>query len=273
MDQNTVLDNKYIREDDPELEQSVEYINYLVDAYKQTDEPEYRDALLDEFDGYFKKYVGILYSGNKVVDISNKDTKNFLRLFMSPEDRATEESYRASAGKYILMVRRVMKTFSPDDIYHELIVLFLEFLEKYKPITYIRKSIKHRISFAHYIQVNIRYHLCKLIVKNSNDCITGRNCLEFNDCLEVEYSNNNFQLSDVDTQITLKDWVWGNDAGFPFTLLTDFERYLLWLRHESDPWGVKITTREMASRTGFHERTIIYKLKKIKQRIEESIDG
>ena len=49
------------------------------------------------------------------------------------------------------------------------------------------------------------------------------------------------------------------------------ERYLLWLRYEGDPEGKKISTRKMAEITGYHERSIIYKLKKIKVKLKEDI--
>lgn len=264
---------KFIREDDPELNESGEYVNYLIDAYKQTGDIEYRDCLLDEFDGYLKKYVSILCKGGGSVDTNNKDTKNFLRLLMKKEDRSTENSYSVSSGIYIHMARRVMKVLTAEDIYHELVAIFLELIENYKPITYKRKEQTYRISFAHYIQVNMRYRICRMVVKNSKDIISGRNCLEYNDDLcEVDYKYGNNSIYD-DVDINLKDWVWGREASFPFGLLSEMERYLLWLRYEGDPEGKRLSTKEVSDVTGLHERTIIYKLKAIKKKIQESLGG
>ena len=64
--------------------------------------------------------------------------------------------------------------------------------------------------------------------------------------------------------------MWGKTSTEPFSKLTEMERYLLWLRYEGDPGGKKISTREIAITTGYHERSIIYKLKKIKLKLKEA---
>ena len=270
MQEKEIKTEKYIRKDDPELEASVEYINYLVDAYKQTSDITYRDALLDSFHAYFRKYVSIMTGRGHGVNVNNSDTKNFLRLFMKKEDRFSNKTYLSAAGSYIHMIRRAVLGFTPEDIYHDLIVSFLELIEKYQTIIYKRGDEKHRISFAHYIQVNIRYKLCKWIVKKSQDVITGRDCLEFKDDMHIFEENYDNDLPGVGIGIDLKDWVWGETSTAPFSELTEMERYLLWLRYECDPGGKKISTREMALTTGYHERSIIYKLKKIKKKLGRS---
>ena len=265
--QEKIKKEKYIRKDDPELDSSVEYINYLIDAYTQTSDLTYRDALLDAFDCYFKKYIAIMHVKSSGVNFNNSDTKNFLRLFMRKEDRITQEAYLSAAGSCLHMIRRVLLGFTAEDPYHELIVLFLEQLERYKPITYKRAGGVHRISFAHFIQVNMRFRLCKWIIKNSKDVITGRDCLEYKEHLH-ETPRNSIpgpeDFSGGPIGIDLKDWVWGNTSTAPFKNLTEMERYLLWLRFECDPDGKRLSTREMALSTGYHERSIIYKLNKIK---------
>ena len=269
MQENETMTEKYIRKDDPELDESVDYINYLVDAYKQTGEDTYREALIDSFDIYFRKYVAIMHGKGNGVDVNNSDTKSFLRLFMKKEDRITATLYLKNVGSYIHMLRRSLVSFTQDDLYHELIVSFLELLEKYSTVTYKRDEKVHRISFAHYVQVNIRYKLCKWIVKKSQDVITGRNWLEFDEDL-VDYSGfQDWHYPEEVVGIDLKDWVWGDSSSRPFSLLTEMERYLLWLRFEGDTDGKKLSTREMALLTGYHERTIIYKLNKIKLKIKK----
>ncbi len=260
---------KYIRKDDPELESAGQYINYLIDAYTQTSDIMYRDALLDAFDCYFKKYVGIMHSKSSGVNFNNNDTKNFLRLFMKKEDRINHGIYLDNAGSYLHMIRRVLKGFTAEDLYHELIVSFLELVEKYQPITYKRDEKKHRISFAHYVQVNMRYKLCKWVVKKSKDVLTGRDWLDYKDFMHedeaLEHENDSIGVCDG---VNLKDWVWGKTSTPPFSNLTEMERYLLWLRYEGDPEGKKLSTREIAVITGYHQRSIIYKLKNIKVKLK-----
>jgi hypothetical protein len=261
---------KFIREDDPELGDSSEFLNYLIDAYKQTGDMVYRDSLLDEFEGYFKKYVSMLFRAGGTVDILNKDTKNFLRLFMKDSDRANETSYFASAGAYVHMIRRALMHFTKEDLYHEIIIHFLELLENYAPITYKRKEEHHRISFPHYIQVNIRYRLCRWIVKSSRDAVMGRRCLEYNDVLfDDKYACQDSGIG-ISPNIDLSGWVWGKEATAPFNELTEMERYLLWLRYEGDPSGKKLSKREISNITGYHAQTINDRLEKIKSKIKNS---
>jgi hypothetical protein len=192
---------------------------------------------------------------------------------MKKEDRETEMAYATNAWSCIHMIRRAMRSFTPEDIYQELIAIFLELIEKYKPIVYTRNEKKYRISFAHYAQVSVRYALCRIIVKNSKDIITGRECLEFRDDIHNSLARTPIDILDNCIGVNLKDWVWGRISTFPFESLSEMERYLLWLRHESDPDGKRLSTREMADVTGYHERTIIYKLKSIKKKLKESMNG
>jgi len=272
MQEKEITVEKYIRKDDPGLNASVEYINYLVDAFKQTGDIVYRDALLDSFHAYFRKYVSIMTGRGNGVDVNNSDTKSFLRLFMKKEDRMNNKVYLGKVGSYIHMIRRALLRFEPEDIHHDLIVSFLELLEKYETVTYNRNEENHRISFAHYVQVNIRYKLCKWVIKKSQDVVTGQVCLEFKDEICADEPNYDNDPLGVGIGIDLKDWVWGDTATAPFSELSEMERYLLWLRYECDPNGKKISTREMALTTGYHERSIIYKLKKIKAKLGRSHD-
>ena len=267
MQRKEMKEEKYIRKDDPVLDESVDYLNYLIDAYKQTSDLEYRDALLDAFDDYFRKYVSIMHGKGSGVDINNADTKNFLRLFMKKEDRINQHVYMKTVGSYMHMLRRALLGFTAEDLYHEVIIIFLELIEKYQPITYKRGESKHRISFAHYVQVNIRFKLCKWIIKKSQDVLTGRDWLEFKEGIhEYQYNYDN-DPEGVGVGINLKDWVWGKTASEPFSDLTEMERYLIWLRYEGDPDGKKLSTREISVITGYHQRSIIYKLKKIKLKL------
>jgi len=231
---------------------------------------EYRDALLDAFDGYFKKYVSLMHSKSSGVNVENNDTKNFLRLFMKKEDRLTQKDYLKNVGSYIHMIRRVLSSFTADDLYHELIVSFLGLIEKYHPVTYKRNEKEHRISFSHYVQVNIRYNLVRWIFTKSRDVLTGRDWLEYREELHESEFNYDNDPPAVDIGINLQDWVWGDTAEVPFSTLTEMERYLLWLRYEGDPYGKKISTREMGEITGYHQRTIIYKLERIKDKLSLS---
>ena len=259
---------KFKREDDPVLQASVEYTNYLIDAYKQTEDPTYREALIGEFDWYLRKYVNILYKNGGTVDIENKDTKALIRMLMPREGLLGEKPYKSSASLCIHNIRRTMDSFDKEDIYHEIMVIFLAAAENYKPITYKRKNQKYRISFAHYIQVLIRCGIVNLIKSINKDILTGTPCLEYSD--DIEGNHCTFPVFNY-PEVSLDDWVWGKEARFPFSGLEEAERYLLWLKYNSSPSGKELTTKEVGDIVGFHERTIIYRLKKIKRKLKDLV--
>lgn len=262
---------KYIREDDPDLKNSEELIDYLIDAYNQTGDMTYRDCLLECFDGYFLKYVSILCHSNKSVNILNKDTKNFLRLFMSKEERTNSYTYEDSVGSIIHKIRRAIRLFTPGDIYNELIIHFLELLERYKPISYKRGNKTSRISFAHYIQVNMRFRLCNWIIKKGKDIITGRDWVQYHDFLhESEYNYDN-DPPGVGVGINLEGWVWGEEAGEVFSELTEAERYLLWMKYEGNPIG-KTTMRDLAVMMGLHYQTIVLRMNNIRKKLRVAME-
>ena len=262
---------KYIREDDPDLKNSQELIDYLADAYKQTGELSYRDCLLECFEGYFVKYVTLLAHRNKGVNINNKDTKNFIRLFMSADERATRYTYEEFAGTIIHKIRRAVRLFTPGDVYNEIIIHFLELLEKYKPISFKRGEKTQRISFAHYVQVNLRYRLCNWIIKKGKDIITGRDWVQYHDCLhESEYNYDN-DPAGVGVGINLEGWVWGAEAGEIFSGLTEAERYLLWMKYEGNPSG-KTSMRALAIAMGLHYQTIVYRMDRIRRKLRVAME-
>lgn len=257
---------KYKREDDTELNNSQELIDYLVDAYKQTGDLEYRDCLLECFEGYFVKYVSILSHHNHGVNINNKDTRNFLRLFMCKEERVNQATYEKFAGTIIHKIRRAARLFTPGDIYNEIVIHFLELLENYKPISFKRSDKVQRISFAHYLQVNMRFRLCNWIVKKGKDILTGRDCVEYHEYLHEHVYNYDNDGPGIGVGINLEGWVWGEKAGGVFSGLTSAERYLLWMKYEGDPKG-EINMRALSLMLGVHYQTVVYRLDKIRKKL------
>ena len=263
---------KYKREDDPELNNSQELIDYLVDAYKQTGSLKYRDCLLECFEGYFVKYVSILSHHNHGVNVNNKDTKNFLRLFMSKEERSSQHTYEKNAGAIVHKIRRACRCFTPGDIYNEIVVHFLELLENYKPISFKRSEKVHRISFAHYLQVNMRYRLCNSVIKKCKEPLTGRETVEYHEYLHDDIDNCDYEDPDDAINIDLDGWVWGDTSGGIFSGLTKAERYLLWMKYEGDPEG-EVNMRALSSMMGVHYQTIVYRLDKIRNKLRVAMKG
>lgn len=263
--------SKFKREDDPELRETEDVVNYLVDAYKQTGEPEYRDNLLDCFEGYFVKYVVLFSRGEKGLDINNKDTMNFLRMFMNKEEKANRYSYEKTAGRIIHRIRRVLKSYTREDLYQEIVTNFLDLLERYQSITYVRKGVSSRISFAHYIQAHFRYRFYQLVASSGKDIITGSDWVEYNDELHETPVFRENEDPGVGIGVSLDKWVWGKETSPLFSTLTDSERYLLWLKYESEPSGRALNMVDLGKMMGFHHQSIVRMMEKIKKKLKKAM--
>ena len=242
-----------------------QYINSLVDEYKQTDSIESRDKLISSFYPYFKKYSNLIRSVH-AVSLQNVDTMKFLRLFMSEEDRSSRESLRKSALKFISLFRKIFSDYTWQDLFDQMVMYFLEALEKYKPMIANHKRTKERISFTHYIQVSLRYKLKSLVSSKFYDALSFDNYIPFN---ELIYNANNRIEKDY-VNIDLK-WIHGITTGDIFKILTEAQRYILWIRYESDPEGKVLSTIDISKVTGFHHKTITYKLNQIRKILEKHL--
>ena len=85
---------------------------------------------------------------------------------------------------------------------------------------------KKRISFTHFIQVNIRYGLTAIVEKRKMDALSCGYNVEYED--EVSSSFGSAEEREIDLR-----WIYGDTAGEPFNRLTEMERYLLYLKYVS----------------------------------------
>ena len=99
--------------------------------------PTQEDAaiLVRYFHGYLVKYVDLLAHGSISTDGKRvpPDTKNFLCLFRSSNDG---KRIRLGIPEMQLIANRIPNAFismTPDDIYNEMVILFLELAHKYDP--------------------------------------------------------------------------------------------------------------------------------------------
>lgn len=240
------------------------YINDLVDRYKEIGSEELKSDLVFNFSPYFIKYASIV-CGTKTIDLNNKDTLKFLRLFMTDEERFSDKSIRQAAKKYVRLLRKIFSDYTSQDIYDEMQLYFLEALEKYKPMIADHKRSRERISFTHYIQVNLRYKLKGLARIKSRDALCGDDHLEYSDLYGIPQKGQK-RFSD-DEEIDLR-WIHGKTTGDLFKQLTRGERYLLWLKYESSANGKELSSWDIVKVTGLHHKTILYKLNKIREKLE-----
>lgn len=233
----------------------------VVDKYLADKSDGNRDKILKLFHGYFKKYESLFCTSNAVA-ISNKDTTKFLRLFMSKDERTNEVTYGSAARRVIGFIRRVFQDYTGDDIYDEIICIFLKHLNRYKPMVANNIPIKQKISFTHFIQVNIRFDLKELAMHKAKDALHCVYNTPFDDTIQSDI------LTDAPKPIGLDlHWVHGFTAGEPFNQLDEYERYLLFLRYEDEDCK-PLSERDIAKVVGADRGYIRRRLAKIKTKLK-----
>ena len=240
-------------------------IDSLVDVYKSNPTSELQLKLIKEFHGYFTKYSNLLCSSVPVA-INNPDTLKFLRLFMTPEERETDESLFMAARKLIPFLRASFRDFTREDLYNEMIVFFLEQLERYHPMIADHKHSRERISFVHYLQVNLRFKLKALVKLKQRDVLSCAHNMEFDDSLDFLQSNQHepgTNLNDIDLE-----WVKGTTASEPFRCLSELDRYILFLKFHINLDKPR-SDYKLADLTGMDRVYIRRRWLKIKDKLKE----
>ena len=241
------------------------YINTLVDDFKEKGSEELRLQLMDCFDPYFSKYCYMLCS-KQVVDFTNNDTIKFLRLFMTPEEREPAESFLLAARRIIGYLRGIFKDYTSEDLYDEIVCMFLEQLSRYQPMITNHKLVKERISFSHFIQVNLRFKIRLLAVTRAKDALTCFHNVEYNDSIQ------GYKEPEVGINWNVLDlrWVQGITASDHFKELDELERYILYLRYEDED-KKPVSDRDIARMTGLDRMAIRRRLVKIRNKLKELI--
>jgi hypothetical protein len=242
------------------------FINDLVDQYKTTQDEGLRLSLIACFDPYFKKYAN-LFCGTNSVDLTNKDTLKFLRCFMTAEERESDFKIVIAARKVVTFIRSLFKDSVPQDLYDETLCGFLEHLNRYKPMIATHTQHKSRISFTHFIQVNVRWHLVGVIQKRAKDAMYRSSNLEFNDNIFTQDSQEpGVNWSPIDLR-----WVHGATTGDVFSCLTEMDRYLLFLKYEEENKS-PLSDYDLARLTGLDRMYVRRKMLKIKAQLKELVE-
>lgn len=240
-------------------------VNELVDRYKLSNSSEIKIAILNAFDFYFKKYCGLLCTKSSV-DLSNNDTIKFLRLFMSKEDRANNESIFIAAKRIISFLRSLFLDQTQQDVYDELVCIFLEQLERYQPMITKNKAVKERISFVHFVQVNIRYKLAALVQRRSKDAMHRSSNISFMEAyLEANSIDPRVNWAPIDMC-----WVKNETTSDIFKELTEMERYLIYLKFENEDKN-PLSDYDVARITGLDRMYIRRKFLSIQQKLKQLV--
>lgn len=139
--QNTNLDKKYNK---------VKEINKIGLRYSEKKDPADAEILLKSFNNFLLKYVNLLATGKVTSEgkgkkfYISKDTKRFLALFCQNGIRSSRQELMQAAGR----LPNAFISMTADDIYNELVVIFLELLDNFNGTGGFTGYIHHRFAWS-----------------------------------------------------------------------------------------------------------------------------
>ena len=243
------------------------YINTIVDNYVENRDLRTRQLIINKFSPYFSKYVDILH-GESSINIFNADTKKFLHLFIKKEFRNVREPYIQEARQKIHYIRGLFRHYSKEDLRNDIIIIFIEQLDRYKPMIAAHTPHKKRISFTHFMQVHMRFRLWAMINKLRKDAMNNTLDDSYDDGILIENSNLHHIGAWDEPVVIDHEWVVGRTSNEMFSQLSQFERHLLFIKYESSSTGKELSANEIATITGFHHKTVLKRLSEIKIKLD-----
>lgn len=187
--------------------------------------------LVKRFHSLLYKFMKLLVTGKP--DLKSSHQKAFLNLFMSGNKNMS--GYKLIAAQCTI----VFRSDTPDDIYNQLVVLFLQLLKMYNP--------ELNVGFVYYINYFFKYHLKKFMVSKYYDAFDYQyidsediSAYLVSEATMDSYSDNssprlasdkdNFHYrDDVDSLVDgAIDLLRIRDYG-PLRSLTSFEKYVIYL--------------------------------------------
>ena len=196
-------------------------IDKIVQYYKDgIDTSINRNKLLRAYHKYFMKYVAILKGVTSA--LGGKDTVLFLALFNTP---ATTRGRTLKAANR-LMHRKLVRTcnhLEPEEVYNELVSIFLALLEKF--------SFKPGVSFAHYITQYMRWDIKAWLLRVIQEPATYAIHDPTVYCGQLDIAEPITAQRLIDLPELNLAWVAKPDQPI-FSVLTSYERFLLYLRYK-----------------------------------------
>lgn len=255
-----------------------EQVDQLVAQYQRGDE-EAAYTLLVMYGGedgtsqFLGKYLKLLK--REVFDLTDKDTRRFLQLYMvegreALVNRHQSKEGKAAAAKTASMLAKGLAQYDEMDLIQDLQMLFLQQAMRY------RKQKKH-VNFSGYLYNSFRFavfnYLKKTVFKYDvlnhpyieqlDEELVGEEGIEIKD--EWFYEDRFFDQEGEELGL---DWVNGGRCNEAFENLTQLERLILKLAYEDNK-----TDTEIAEHLGFHRNTILKYRHEAKQRLQETLEA
>jgi RNA polymerase sigma factor (sigma-70 family) len=228
-------------------------IDEIVKGYQAcTDEKSkqlHRAGLLKAFHKYFMKYVSLLKG--TIGGIDSNDTMNFLSLFSSGEGRTSTDYL----GIYH-WIARVCSQLDEEDIYNELVVIFIDLLDKFKFVP--------EVSFSRYITQYMRWSIKSWVMDMSKNPIGRSPATE--EAVDLCQDNTTFQGPHVELPNLDLAWVFDTNSSL-FSILTTYERFLLYLNFKEG-----LGVRQISERLGRAKDTIHSHIQQAIQKLRDNYE-
>lgn len=248
-------------------------IDSLVERYQQGDK-EAAEDLIEVFTPYMTKFIRIIK--NNVIDFNNKDSRNFLLLFI-PDKKVRQDMKRAKQSIHarrvaydtLALVNKTCDVLTEEDVSQDLIVILLSLAKRYK---------KDKHYFCGYVYNTFKYELYRRITDITKDPLTFSSLsnIRFSDgeyeedefgCDEVDVTTEFPLVISEDDSVLEYNWIQGHTCGDAFIELTPVERQILVYSFQE---GLDDTV--IAKKLGYHRHTIRTKKLKAIEKIRGSLN-
>jgi hypothetical protein len=252
-------------------EERYELVEHLVKEYQNGNRDDAGEKLIALFEPLFSKYVKIVKRGS--IDFNDYESRYFISLFIAdPKIRTSLNGYyqskkaREIAYKTLYFINSACSQTFEEDLYQELILIFLKFISTYK---------SERNCFCAYINSSFGYGVANFVKKVLNNPLSTSVLTTFDEdsaelhsavviddvCLEDQLPSN--EKDDLDNS-----WIYGLTCSEAFSELTPFERLILKMSYID-----KVSDGEIARKSGYHRNSIWLRrrsiVNKVRQRTRE----
>lgn len=209
------------------------------------------EELLSKFNNFLNKYHQLLYHG--VIDFNNYDIRSFLSCYLKDK----EERSSLLKGKYhstqdvtngykiSKYLQQAFKNYSAAEVFHELVIPFLECAKRYKDMNK---------GFASYLYNSYRYelvrHINSILFQRFNEIYPLNHDVNFEIILEEDMDRLQIDMDD-DLVLNHPEWLSGKTAEPPFQQLTRQDRLILIKYYMED-----YTDKEIGRLVGRHRKSI-----------------
>ena len=239
----------------------IETIDSLVYIYIHGERLEQYKAqaeILEYFDGYLEKYASLLHGIQ--VDLSNYDTRLFLSLFLTGEDK-NPTSFRIQCRK----INKTLSSLSREDIKNEVTIIFLKVLSKYRiyegvnALNPLTKIFRWRLKDWYNRMTRDALFHTRPVPSPRGDSDSSYTVEEWIDTIKSEQV-------DYDAGLQHMNLAWVNAPQKSlYGALSRYERYLLYL-----VYGKNSSVSQVAKQLGRDKDTIKRHIKATLQKLEQA---